>query len=151
MFVHCPRVWNPHVNKRANTAQPHQTTISLSFTHKDPQTDTFLRDINPAKLHRTARVWNPQGISKLANKVDCWVPWASLKAIVWAFLATESFAAGSSRYPCHMACISKSVPRDVISLSNCHPKRLRSAVDVTRDSWGLLCVPFLHSLGFSGA
>ncbi len=41
-----------------------------------------------------------------------------LKVIVQAFLATKSFAAGSSTYPCHMACISKSVPKDVISLSN---------------------------------
>jgi hypothetical protein len=33
------------------------------FTHKNPQTDTFLRDISPAKLRSTAWVWNPQGIS----------------------------------------------------------------------------------------
>jgi hypothetical protein len=46
------------------------------LTHKNPQTDTFLCDISPAKLRSTARVWNPQGISKLVNKVDCWVPCA---------------------------------------------------------------------------
>jgi hypothetical protein len=33
------------------------------LTHKNPQTDTFSRDISPAKLRSTARVWNPQGIS----------------------------------------------------------------------------------------
>ncbi len=33
------------------------------LTHKNPQTDTFLCDISPAKLHSTAWVWNPQGIS----------------------------------------------------------------------------------------
>jgi hypothetical protein len=88
------------------------------LTHKNPRTDTFLRDISPAKLRSTAQVWNPQGISKLLDKVDCWVPHALLKAIVRAFLATKSFAAGSSMYPCHMACVSKSVPRDIISLSN---------------------------------
>ncbi len=88
------------------------------LTHKNPQTETLLRDISPAKLHSTAWERNPQGISKLVNKVDCWVPCALLKAIVQAFLATKSFAAGSSTYPCHMACISKSVPRDVISSSN---------------------------------
>ncbi len=121
------------------------------LTHKNPQTDTFLRDISPAKLCSTARVWNPQGISKLVNKVDCWVHCALLKAIVWAFLATKSFAAGSSTYPCHIACVSKSVPRDVISSSDCHPQWLRSAVDVTPDSRGWLYgVPFLHSSGFSG-
>jgi hypothetical protein len=88
------------------------------LTHKNPQTETFLRDISPAKLRSTARERNPQGISKLVNKVDCRVPHASLKAIVRAFLSTKFFAAGSSTYPCHMACVSKSVPRDVISLSN---------------------------------
>jgi hypothetical protein len=88
------------------------------LTHKNPQTDTFLHDISPAKLHSTAWVWNPHGISKLVNKVDCWVPCTSLKAIVRAFLATKSFTAGSSTYLCHMACISKSVPRDIISSSD---------------------------------
>jgi hypothetical protein len=96
------------------------------LTHKNPQTDTFLHDISPAKLRSTARVWNPQGISKLVNKVDCRVPCALLKAIVGAFLATKFFAVGSSTYPCHMACISKSVPRDVIYSSNCHPQWHRS-------------------------
>jgi hypothetical protein len=58
------------------------------LTHKNPRTDTLLHDISPAKLHSTAWVWNPQGISKLVNKVDCPVPCALLKAIVQAFLAT---------------------------------------------------------------
>jgi hypothetical protein len=96
------------------------------LTHKNPHTDTFLRDISPAKLCSTARVWNPQGISKLVNKVDCWVSRALLKAIVRAFFATKSFTAGSSTYPCHMACISKSVPRDIISSSDCRPQRLKA-------------------------
>ncbi len=81
------------------------------LTHKNTQTDTFLCDISPAKLHSTAWVWNPQGISKLLNKVDCRVPRALLKAIVWAFLTTKSFTAGSSTYPCHMVCVTKSVSR----------------------------------------
>ncbi len=46
------------------------------------------------------------------------LPRASLKAIVRAFLATKCFAAGSSTYPCHMAWVSKSVTKNVISLSN---------------------------------
>jgi hypothetical protein len=49
------------------------------------------------------------------------LPRALLKAIVRAFLTTKSFTAGSSMYPCHMACISKSVMKDVISLSNYVP------------------------------
>jgi hypothetical protein len=131
----------------------HWTNANHTFlTQKNPQTDTFSHDISPAKLHSTAWVWNPQGIFKLVNRIDCQVPHALLKAIVGAFLATNSFAAGSSMYPCHMACVSMSVPRDVISLSDCHPQWLRSAVDVMRDSQDrLLSIPFLHSSGFSGA
>jgi hypothetical protein len=49
------------------------------------------------------------------------LPCTSLKAIVQAFLAKNSFAAGSLTYPCHMACVSKSVTKDVISLSNYIP------------------------------
>ncbi len=138
---------------KVSGANVHWVNANHTFlTHKNPQTDTFLHDVSPTKLRSTARVWNPQGIFKLVNKVDCWVPCTLLKAIVRAFLATKSFTAGSSTYPCHMACISKSVPRDVISLSDCHPQRLRSAGDVMCDSRGrLLSVPFLHSSGFSGA
>jgi hypothetical protein len=138
---------------KVSEANVHWANANHTFlTHKNPQTDTFLHDISPTKLRNTARVWNPQGISKLVNKVDCWVPRALLKAIVRAFLTTKSFAVGSSTYPCHMACVLKSVPRDVISLSNCCPQWLRSAVDETRESWGqLLSIPFLHSSGFSGA
>ncbi len=49
------------------------------------------------------------------------LPCALLKAIVQAFLATKSFAVGSSMYPCHVACISKSVTKDITSLSNYVP------------------------------
>jgi hypothetical protein len=118
------------------------------LTHKNPQTDTFLHDISPVKLRSTAWVRNPQEISKLVHKVDCWVPCALLKAIVQAFLATKSLAAGSSTYPCHMACVLKSVPRDVISSSDCRPQQHRSAVDVMHDSRsGSLSVLFLHISG----
>ncbi len=114
----------------------------------NPWTDTFLLDLSLAKLCSTARLWNPQGISKLVNKVDCWVPCALLKAIVWAFLATKFFAVGSSTYPCHMACVSKSVSKDVISLSDCCPQRHRSPMDVMRDCRGWsLRVPFLRFTG----
>jgi hypothetical protein len=134
-------------------ANVHWANANDTFlTHKNPRTETFLHDISPTKLRSTAWVWNPQGISKLVNKVDCRVPCTLLKAIVRAFLTMKSFAAGSSMYPCHMQCVSKSVPRDVISLSNCRPQWLRSAVNEMRDSWGwLLSIPFLCSSGFSGA
>jgi hypothetical protein len=138
---------------KVSGANVHWANANHTFlTHKNPQTDTFLRDISPAKLRSTAWVWNPQGISKLVNKVDCRIPCALLKAIVQAFLVTKSSSAGCSSYPCHMACVSKSVPKDVISLSYCPPQRLRSAVDETHDSRGrLLSVAFLCSSGFSGA
>ncbi len=134
---------------KVSGANVHWANVNHTIlTHKNPQTDTFLCDISPANLRSTAWVRNPQGISKLVNKVGR-VPRASLKAIVRAFLATKSFAAGSSTYPCHMACFSKSVPRDVISLSNCLPQWHRSAVDATRDSQGQsLSVPFSR---FSGS
>jgi hypothetical protein len=143
-FIKARRLWEPassfttgdlspfHLLPKVSGVNVHWANANHTFlTNKNPQTDTFLHDISPAKLRSTARVRNPKGVSKLVNKVDCWVPCALLKGIVWAILTTKSFAAGSSTYPCHMACISKSVPRDVISLSNCRPQRLRSAVDVT--------------------
>ncbi len=69
----------------------------LSYSQKS-LSSTFLHDIRPSKLRRVARVRNPLGISKLVNKVNCWVPCALL-TILRAFLATKSFAAGSSMYP----------------------------------------------------
>jgi hypothetical protein len=47
---------------------------------------------------------------QLVNEVDCWVPPALLKAIVWAFLATKSFVAGSSMHPCHVCYASQVSP-----------------------------------------
>jgi hypothetical protein len=143
-----------HLSPKVSGANVRWTNTNHTFlTYKNPRTDAFSHGISPAKLHSTAWVRNPQGISKLVNvKVDCRDPRALLKVIVWAFLATKSFTARYSTYPCHMACISKSVPRDLISLSDCRPQRLRSAVDVMRDSRGQsLSVPFLRSSGFSGA
>jgi hypothetical protein len=64
------------------------------------------------------------------------VPCTSFDSIVWTFLAMKSFAAGSSTDPCHLACVSKSVPRDVISLISCSTQLHRSAVGVTRVSRG---------------
>jgi hypothetical protein len=50
-----------------------QTSIGwmwiIPFLLKNPQTDTFLHDISPAKLRNTAWVRNPQGISKLVIRL----------------------------------------------------------------------------------
>jgi hypothetical protein len=163
-FLIARRSWKPgsrlttgdfspfHLSPKVSGANVRWANANHTFlTHKNSWTEIFLCDISPAKLRSTARVRNPQGICKLVNKVDCWVPCALLKVVVRAFLAMKSFAVGSSMYPCHMACISKSVPKGVISLSNCRPQRLRSTVDVTCNSQGwALSVPFLRSSGFSG-
>jgi hypothetical protein len=54
-FRHLPKV---------SEANVHWANVNHTFlTHKNPQTDTSSRDISPAKLRSTARVWNPQGIS----------------------------------------------------------------------------------------
>ncbi len=63
-----------------------QTTIGLNtihtfLSHKNPKTGTFLRDLVLAKLRSTAWVWNPQGISKLVNKVDCRLSYDSFLAL----------------------------------------------------------------------
>ncbi len=79
------------------------------------------------------------------------VPCTSFNMVVPAFLATKSFAADSSTDPCHLACISKSVPRDIIPLIGCSTQLPRSAVDVMRVSRGWsLNVPFLRSSWSSG-
>ncbi len=107
------------LSPKISEANLHWANMNHTFlTHKNPWTDTFLRDISPAKLQSTAWEQNPQEISNSWIKVDCWVPHALHKMIVQAFLATKSFAAGYSTYPCLMACVSKSVPRDIISLSD---------------------------------
>jgi hypothetical protein len=63
-----------------------QTSVLLNMNHtflslKNPRTDIFLRDLGLAKLRSTARVWNPQGISKLVIKVDCRLSYDSFLAL----------------------------------------------------------------------
>jgi hypothetical protein len=100
-------------------------TIHTFLSHKNPRTDTFLRDLGLAKLRSTARVWNHQGISKLVNRliVACQMTASShfAQSDSAGLPRYKCFAAGSSTYPCHMACISKSVTKGAISLSNYVP------------------------------
>jgi hypothetical protein len=42
------------------------------------------------------------------------VPYTLFHLTVQTFLATKSFAAGFAMDPCHMACFTKSVPKNVI-------------------------------------
>jgi hypothetical protein len=63
-----------------------QTSVGLNMNHtflslKNPQTDTFSHDLGLAKLRSTAWVWNPQGFSKLVNKVDCCLSYDSFLAL----------------------------------------------------------------------
>jgi hypothetical protein len=51
-----------------------QTSVGLNtnhtfLSHKNPWTDTFLRDLGLAQLRSTAWVWNPHGTSKLVNRL----------------------------------------------------------------------------------
>jgi hypothetical protein len=100
-------------------------TIHTFLSHKNPRTDTFLPDLGLAMLRITARVWNPQGTSKLVNRLIV----ACLMTASSHFAQGDSvglphyiyFAVGLSTLPFHMACISKSVTKDVITLSNYVP------------------------------
>ena len=66
--------------------------MNLNFlSHKNPQTDTFLRDLGLAQLRSTARVWNPQGTSKLMNRL----------IVACLMTASSRFAQGDSAgLPC---------------------------------------------------
>jgi hypothetical protein len=137
-----------------------QTSIRLNMnhiflSHQNSWTDTFLHDLGLAKLRRTARVWNPQGISKLVNKL----------IVACLMTASSHFAQGDSAgLPCYKTLRSRilNVPLPYgmhlkVSHKGRHtfeqlcPQQHRSAVDVTRDSRGWsLSVPFSRSSG-SGA
>ncbi len=80
-----------------------------------------------------------------------WVPCTLFNRVVRTFLATKSFAAGFSMDPCHLACVLKSGPRDVISLIGCSTQLPRSTVSVTCVSRGWsLNIPFSRSSWSSG-
>jgi hypothetical protein len=137
-----------------------RTSIGLNtnhafLSHKNPQTDTFLRDLGLAQLRSTARVWNPQGTSKFVDR------------LIVACLMTASlrFAQGNSAgLPCYKTLCSGifNVPlpygmhlkvshKEHHIFERLHPQQHRSTVDVKCDSWGwLLSVPFLRLSG-SGA
>ena len=107
------------------------TSVGMNTIH------TFLSHKNSLDWHFLACPWPSQavqyslGMESPKGYPNSWIGWLSLvlwqlpcallKAIVLAFLATKSFAAGSSTYLCHMACVSKSVPNDIISLSDYVP------------------------------
>ncbi len=67
---------------KVSGAKVHWANANHTFlAHKNPQADTFLRDISPAKLRSTAWVRIPEGISKLVNKVDCCLSYDSFPAL----------------------------------------------------------------------
>ncbi len=103
---------------KVSGANVHWENANHTFlTHKNPQTNTFSHDISPLSYAVQPGMESPREF-QLMNQVHCHLPCTLHKAIVQAFLAMKTFAAGSLTYPCHMACISKSVPRDITSLSN---------------------------------
>ncbi len=137
-----------------------QTSVGLNtnytfLSHKNPQTDTFLRDLGLAQLCSTAWVWNPQGTSKLVNRL----------IVACLMTASSHFTQGNSAgFPCYKILCSGilNVPLPYgmcLKVSHeghhifkqLHPQQHRSAMDVMRDSRGWsLSVPFLRLSG-SGA
>jgi hypothetical protein len=125
------------------------------LSHKNPRTDTFLHDLGLVQLRSTARVWNPQGTSKLVNRL----------IVACLMTASSRFAQGDSvGLPCYEILCSKifNVPlpygmRLKVSHKGRHiferlcPQQHRSAVDVMRDSWGWLLSIRFSQLSGSGA
>ncbi len=125
------------------------------LSHKNPQTDTFLRDLGLAQLRSTAQVWNPQGTSKLVNRliVACFMT-ASLR-----FAQGDSaglprckiLRSGILNIPLPYGMHLKVSQEGRHIFKQLRPQQHRSAMDVMRDSRGrLLSVPFSQLSG-SGA
>ncbi len=126
--------------------------IHTFLSHKNPWTDTFLRELGFAKLRSTAWVWNHQGISKLVNRLIV----ACLMTVSSRFAQSDS-----AGLPCYKILCSGifNVPlpygmRLKVSHKGRHifeqlcPQQHRSTVDETRDSrsWSL-SVPFSQLWG----
>jgi hypothetical protein len=146
LFRHLPKV---------SAVNVHWTEHDTFLSHKNPWTDTFLREWGFAKLRSTARVWNHQGISKLVNRLinTCQMTASSRFA--------QSNIAGLPRYKILRSGIfNVPLPYGMhlkVSHKGCHiferlcPQQHRSAVDETCDSRGWsLSIPFLRLWG-SGA
>jgi hypothetical protein len=129
--------------------------IHTFLSHKNPQTDTFLREWGFAKLHSTARVWNHQGISKLVNRL----------IVACQMTASSRFAqSDSAGLPCYKILRSGifNVPLPYgmhlkVNHEGRHiferlrPQQHRSTVDEMHNSRGWsLSIPFLQLWG-SGA
>ncbi len=62
------------------------------LSHKNPRTDTFLHDLGLAQLCSTGWIWNPQGTSKLVNRL----------IVACLMTASSRFARGDSAgLPCY--------------------------------------------------
>jgi hypothetical protein len=122
-----------------------QTSIGLNTIHtflsrKNPQTDTFLRYLGLAKLRSTARVWNPQGISKLVNRLIV----ASLMTASSRFAQSDSaglpcyqiLRSGIFNVPLPYGMHLKVSHKGRHIFERIHPQQHRSAVDETRNSRG---------------
>ncbi len=102
----------------------HDSYLSYS---QNPQTDTFLRDLGFAKLCSTLGLESPRDIQtcKLVNRLIVACQMTASSRFAQSNSADlphyKCFAAGSSLYPCHMARVSKSVTKDVTSLSDYIP------------------------------
>ncbi len=101
---------------------------------------TFLRDLGLAQLCSTARVWNPQGTSKLMNRliVACLMTASSrfAQGDSAGFPCYEIFCSGIFNVPLPYGMRLKVIPKGCHIFERLCPQQHRSAVDVMRDSRG---------------
>ncbi len=99
-----------------------------------------MRDLVLAKLCSTARVWNPQGISKLVNKVDCCLSYDSFLCFAKGDNAGlpcyKILRSGVLNVPLPYGMRLKVSPERRHIFEQLRPQQHRSAMDVTRDSRG---------------
>jgi hypothetical protein len=122
-----------------------QTSVGLNMNHtflslENPQTDTFLRDLDLAKLRSTARVWNPQGISKLVIKVDCCLSYDSFLVLCSRRYCGPSLLqmlrSGILNVPLPYGMHLKVSHKGRHSFEQLRPQQHRSTMDETRDNQG---------------
>ncbi len=118
-FLKARRSWEPSSSITKGKFSPFrllrkESAVNVHWTEHDSylsfsQKSSSWHFLALAKLRSTAQVWNHQRICKLMNRliVAClWqLPRASLQGKSAGLPRYECFAAGFSRYPCHMAFI----------------------------------------------
>ncbi len=148
----------PFLCKGFSCKHPLDDCLSYLFFSSKSSNWHFLAWHKPPLSQRsTARDWNLQGISNLVKRLivaclktaDGWllkrslhliafqlVPYTSFHLIVRTFLATKSFAAGSSTDRLPYGMLHEVSPEEHHTSIGCSTQLHRSAMGVTRVSWG---------------